>query len=77
MIWLDEVEKIHDIIIQKFGGASGVRDKGGLASALARPHQTFDGVDLINRRLRKLLPSLKVLFLIMLLWMEIKEQRMY
>jgi death-on-curing protein len=41
-----EVEKIHDILIERFGGAKGIRDKGSLDSALRRPYQTFDGQEL-------------------------------
>jgi death on curing protein len=46
MIDLSEVEKIHDILIEKFGGAKGIRDKGALESAINRPYQTFDGQEL-------------------------------
>ncbi|MBS1539579.1 MAG: type II toxin-antitoxin system death-on-curing family toxin [Bacteroidetes bacterium] len=46
MIQIDEVEKIHDIIVEKFGGAKGIRDRGVLESAIGRPFQTFDGKDL-------------------------------
>ena len=46
MIALNDVEKIHDILIEKFGGLKGIRDRGILESAIARPFQTFDGVDL-------------------------------
>jgi death-on-curing protein len=46
MIQIEEVEKIHDILIEKFGGAKGIRDRGTLESALGRPFQTFDGEDL-------------------------------
>ena len=46
MIELKEVEKIHDILIEKFGGAKGIRDSGALESAISRPYQTFDGQDL-------------------------------
>jgi len=46
MIEFKEVEKIHDILIEKFGGAKGIRDKGALESAINRPYQTFDGQDL-------------------------------
>lgn len=46
MIEIREVEKIHDILIEKFGGAKGIRDKGSLDSAISRPYQTFDGQDL-------------------------------
>lgn len=46
MIDLKEVEHIHDILIEKFGGTKGIRDKGSLESAIARPYQTFDGKEL-------------------------------
>jgi death-on-curing protein len=46
MIDINEVEKIHDILIENFGGAKGVRDKGALESAINRPYQTFDGQEL-------------------------------
>ena len=46
MIDLSEVEKIHDILIEKFGGAKGIRDKDLLESAISRPFQTFDGKEL-------------------------------
>ena len=46
MIQIEEVEKIHDILIEKFGGAKGIRDRGTLDSAISRPFQTFDGKDL-------------------------------
>lgn len=46
MIGLNEVEKIHDILIERFGGAKGIRDKGLLDSAINRPYQTFDGQEL-------------------------------
>lgn len=46
MIEVSEVEKIHDILIERFGGAKGIRDKGILESAIGRPFQTFDGKDL-------------------------------
>jgi death-on-curing protein len=46
MIEVSEVEKIHNILIDRFGGAKGVRDKGILESAIGRPFQTFDGKDL-------------------------------
>ncbi len=46
MIEVSEVEKIHGILIDRFGGAKGIRDKGILESAIGRPFQTFDGKDL-------------------------------
>jgi death-on-curing protein len=46
MIEVSEVERIHEILIDRFGGATGIRDKGILESAIGRPFQTFDGQDL-------------------------------
>jgi death on curing protein len=46
MIDINEVEKIHDILIENFGGAKGIRDRGILESAINRPYQTFDGQEL-------------------------------
>lgn len=46
MIFLNEVLAIHDILIERFGGARGVRDQGALESAINRPYQTFDGEEL-------------------------------
>ena len=46
MISLNEVLAIHDILIERFGGAKGVRDQAGLDAAINRPYQTFDGQEL-------------------------------
>jgi len=46
MIQVREVENIHELIIERFGGAKGIRDRGALESAVNRPYQTFDGKDL-------------------------------
>ncbi len=46
MISEKEVLEIHAILIERFGGANGVRDKELLDSALNRPYQTFDGNEL-------------------------------
>ncbi len=46
MISLDEVLKIHGLLIEKFGGSSGVRDKELLDSSIHRPFNTFDTNDL-------------------------------
>ena len=48
MIPVEEVEKLHAILINKFGGARGIRDKETLISALSRPFQTFDSTDLYD-----------------------------
>ncbi len=46
MISLKEVEGIHEILIDKFGGSTGIRDWGALESAINRPYQTFDQKEL-------------------------------
>ena len=42
----DDVCAIHSAASARFGGLDGVRDEGILASALAQPFQTFEGVEL-------------------------------
>lgn len=46
MIHIDDAVRIHDILIEKFGGTSGIRDIKLLESALSRPFQTFDQKEL-------------------------------
>jgi len=46
MIILEEVIKIHDASIKRFGGSYGIRDQSALASALIRPFQSFGGEEL-------------------------------
>ena len=46
MIIESEVETLHEILIKKFGGSSGIRDKESLQSALNRPFQTFNQKEL-------------------------------
>lgn len=43
---IDQVYYIYNICIDKFGGTRGIRDKNLLESAVARPQQTFGGVEL-------------------------------
>ena len=45
-ISLDAVLALHRRIIQTSGGSEGVRDQGGLESAIAQPLMTFGGQDL-------------------------------
>jgi death-on-curing protein len=40
---LDEVLEIHEQQIEKYGGSEGLRDSGGLESAVATPQATFGG----------------------------------
>ena len=53
MISVKEVEEIHNILIDTFGGAHGIRDLMALESALARPFQTFDNKDLHPGQIHK------------------------
>jgi death on curing protein len=46
MILINEVEQLHRILIDRFGGMLGIRDRAALESALARPFQTFDNAEL-------------------------------
>ncbi|MGD9993917.1 MAG: type II toxin-antitoxin system death-on-curing family toxin [Salinivirgaceae bacterium] len=46
MISTDEAIRIQSVLIEKFGGTDGLRDKNLLESALMRPYQTFDNKDL-------------------------------
>jgi len=46
MIDLDKVIFIHNVLIDQFGGGTGIRDLSSLESAIARPYQTFGGTDL-------------------------------
>jgi death-on-curing protein len=43
---LGEIVDLHQALLDQTGGAAGVRDLGGLESALAQPRATFDGTDL-------------------------------
>jgi death-on-curing protein len=38
---LDEVLFVHSTLIERFGGSHGLRDKGALESALARPQTGY------------------------------------
>lgn len=46
MISTNEVEQIHHLLINEFGGAKGIRDTGALEAALNRPYATFDQQEL-------------------------------
>jgi death on curing protein len=41
-----EILRLHDLSIINYGGSYGVRDESLLESAIGRPFQTFDGIDL-------------------------------
>jgi len=43
---LEQVLELHGLQIRRFGGAAGLRDRGALEAAVARPQMTFGGEDL-------------------------------
>jgi len=43
---IEQVVELHKEQLARYGGATGLRDRGGLESALARPAMTFGGEDL-------------------------------
>ena len=53
MILKADILKLHELSIQKYGGSNGIRDEGLLDSAIARPFQTFDGLDLYVSTIEK------------------------
>ena len=53
MITVQEAIEIHSILIERFGGTNGLRDKGLLESALNRPFQTFDETELYPTAIEK------------------------
>ena len=48
MITVEEAIRIHGILIDRFGGTNGIRDRNLLESALSRPFQKFDKKDLYS-----------------------------
>jgi death-on-curing protein len=43
---IEQLLAIHEFQIGRYGGSGGLRDRGALESALARPQATFGGEDL-------------------------------
>ena len=41
-----QILELHRLQVRRFGGAAGLRDRGGLEAAVARPQMTFGGEDL-------------------------------
>src|SRR4028118_826978 len=46
MISIEQILQLHCASLRDYGGGDGIRDVGGLESAIARPHATFGGEDL-------------------------------
>jgi len=53
MIDIEDVLSIHEFLINKFGGAHGIRDLNLLKSAINRPYQTFNQEDLYKTPIEK------------------------
>jgi death on curing protein len=43
---LEQVRELHRLQLTRYGGLAGLRDRGALEAALARPQMTFGGEDL-------------------------------
>lgn len=43
---IEQIRDLHTEQLQRYGGAGGLRDRGSLESAVARPAMTFGGDDL-------------------------------
>ena len=50
---LAQVIELHRRVVDQSGGASGLRDIGGLESAIAQPRMTFGGDDLYPTLIEK------------------------
>lgn len=46
MITVQQAKRLHSALVEKTGGADGLRDLSSLEAALNRPFATFDGNDL-------------------------------
>lgn len=53
MISIELVINIHGILIDKFGGTTGIRDYNALESAISRPFMTFNQEDLYPSPIEK------------------------
>ena len=55
---LEIVLEIHKVQLEEHGGMDGIRDHGGLDSAIAQPQSSFGGDDLYPTVFEKLRPML-------------------
>lgn len=53
MISVQDAIRVHEVLVEKFGGIQGIRDLPLLESALSRPFQTFDQKDLYPSPIEK------------------------
>lgn len=52
-VTLGEIVEVHRVILERTGGAAGIRDLGALDSALAQPQATVPGQDLYSNLIEK------------------------
>lgn len=45
LLTIEEVVRLHARVVAQSGGAPGIRDQGGLESAIAQPRMSFGGQD--------------------------------
>jgi death-on-curing protein len=45
---VEQVLALHGALVRAFGGGAGLRDRGGLKAAVARPAATFGGEDVYD-----------------------------
>lgn len=53
MIEVHQIIEVQKNLIIKYGGSHGTRDMNGLLSAINRPFQTFDSIDLYPTNIEK------------------------
>jgi death-on-curing protein len=53
----DDIIEIHSVLIKKYGGHEGMRDKNLLHSAVNQPQQTFEG-----KYLHKFIPTMASIY---------------
>ena len=53
MIAIEDVIRIHKVLVDQFGGTHGLRDKSALESAISRPFATFDQQEMYPSSLDK------------------------
>ncbi len=70
----DQVIELHDVLVEKFGGLHGIREKGLLESALAAPMMTVFGEELHKTIYAKAAAYLFYIAKITHFLTEIKEQ---
>jgi death on curing protein len=50
---LEQILALHKLQIARYGGSAGLRDRGGVEAAIARPRMTFGGEDLYEEHAAK------------------------